>query len=155
MSSSANPAIVTLPSEVRKDKGKGRAQSTLPKEAGHSPHWKGRETPPKMTLPSDAWTQIEDSLKLWGQTAERSSAETLRIQRDRVSFEDQIQRDKVSFNERVDEAYQQASSAADAIKHIGRLEANLKAQYRGRPIPVDTPRAKASRAIYAERGSDE
>jgi hypothetical protein len=43
----------------------------------------------------------------------------------------------------------------DAIQHLGHLVANLKAQLRDRPKPVDTPCAKASQAIFAERGSEE
>ena len=141
----AGPSTNRPPSpKARVDKGKGRAVFAPPRGESSSSHWSEREPPPHMAIASEEWEQLRDSLEVWTTFAEQAKEDAI-----------QIRWDMSSLNSRVVNSYHRSNKVVNAIQGIRQTVERMSVRGEGENTPSTSPRALASQALYAERGSSE
>jgi len=141
---SADPeGFVSSTPAVAADKGKGRAYSTPPRSEGNASPW-GREPPPQLSHANEEWAQIDSALNNWSAMAEKSKKDAIKHRQELSDLQTKI------IN-----SYHRASDTSSAMQGIRKMFDQVRARYEDQRVPSPSPRALATQAIYAERGSNE
>jgi len=129
---------------VAEDKGKGRAFSSPSRSETNTSSWGRRETPPHLPHTEEEWAQMSDALKNWSAQAEKSKADAIKHRQELTNLQS-----------RVTNSYHRSSDTVNAMQGFRNIFDGLRARYGGQRAPSPSPRALATQAIYAERGSNE
>jgi hypothetical protein len=130
--------------DVRVDKGKGRAEPPPSQGEGSSSRWSEREQPPHMAMASEEWAQLRGEMEVWAGFARENQEEAVRTRQDM---------DRI--HSRVITSYHRTSDVLDMVARMQNTMERLSVQGGGRQSPAASPRALASQALYADRGSSE
>ena len=106
--------------------------------------WNRRETPPHLSSKDEKWDHLLGKVDFWSMAARKNKEETVRVRQQLSALQTDIT-----------DCYHRSDDVLNAFQDIrGGIE-ELRAQDKGRDTVQHSPRALASQALYAERGSVE
>ena len=147
-------------SEVPRDARRECTPSTSSRDKDNTLHQNRRET--SANISQEAWAQIDKALGTWLTAAEKNTKDSIQqrqeINQQREEIEQHMERQRKAMNDlesRITNTYHCISDVKDALKHICQIYDQVNAQNRGQTMSPLSSHAQATRAIYADWGSNE
>ena len=130
-----------------------------PEDIGHTPssssHDEERMVTTPLVLAEEEWMQVNEQLTHWSYLAEKNKADAMNYRQEVNDLQMKVTETCQELKTKVTNVYHSSNEVSDAMQGMRHLLDRVHARYEGWTVPSPSPCAQATRAIFADQGSDE